>query len=179
MLDGLIRDEFYVLDTETTGLDKKAQIVELGLIDQNGKKLIDTLVKPTIQIPDEAIAIHGITTEQAMEEGKSWVDVLGQLKSILNEDTDLVIYNADYDIRLIHQTSRIHKIPMDEMGIVTGVHCAMLEYAEYWGEETSRGYKWQSLVNACAQQNVKVENAHRAVADCQMTLSLINAVWGK
>ncbi|MEF1296078.1 3'-5' exonuclease, partial [Vibrio parahaemolyticus] len=38
--------------------------------------------------------------------------------------------------------------------------------------------KWQSLSNACAQQNVDVSDltAHRALADCEMTRRLIHAV---
>lgn len=183
MLNWLKDGQFYVLDTETTGLGEDAQIVELGLINQDGEKLIDTLIKPTIEIPSEATSIHGITTEKAMDEGFSWSQVNEQLFEILIsplERKDLVIYNADYDVRLINQTCFLHDHnSIFDMLNIPHVTCAMLEYAEYWGEETSRGYKWQSLSNACKQQNVKVENAHRAIADCQMTLNLLKAVWAK
>ncbi len=58
--------------------------------------------------------------------------------------------------------------------------CAMLWYAEFFGvwNEHHEDYKWQSLSNACAQQNVDVSDltAHRALADCEMTRRLIHAV---
>jgi DNA polymerase III subunit epsilon len=53
---------FLLLDTETTGLDF-AEVVEIAIINHNKEVLLNTLVKPLDPIPDEAIAIHGITNE--------------------------------------------------------------------------------------------------------------------
>ncbi len=64
-----------------------------------------------------------------------------------------------------------------------GAVCAMTWYAEFFGEwnYSCNAPKWQSLTNACAQQDVDVSdlNAHRALADCEMTRRLINAVNSK
>ncbi|ENV6063182.1 hypothetical protein ACFKAU_004617, partial [Vibrio parahaemolyticus] len=51
------------------------------------------------------------------------------------------------------------------------------EFFGVWNEH-HEDYKWQSLSNACAQQNVDVSDltAHRALADCEMTRRLIHAV---
>lgn len=54
-------DNRLFIDTETTGLGDDAEIVEICIIDSHGFILLNTLVKPTKPIPDEAIAIHGIT----------------------------------------------------------------------------------------------------------------------
>jgi DNA polymerase III epsilon subunit-like protein len=186
MLNWQKNKDFYVLDTETTGLGSDAQIVELGLIDQNGKVIIDTLVKPISGfIPPEATAIHGITTEKVMDLGVDWGTANEMLfDSLVNTFSrkDLIIYNADYDVRLIEQTSNAHdNNSIFDLSNSPFVSCAMLSYAEYFGrwDAYRESFKWQSLINACKQQNVKVENAHRAVADCQMTLSLIKAIWAK
>lgn len=168
-------DNFLVLDTETTGLGNDAEIIEISLIDQDGRVLIDTLVQPSKPIPDDAIAIHGITNEMAAS-GKNWADVYEDLKGFLDNIINLVIYNADYDLRLINQTNQNHNVESEQFSCTT--YCAMLDYAEFWGDynEYHDSYRWQRLTAAAQQQGVKVENAHRALGDCQMTLEIINKV---
>lgn len=51
------------LDTETTGLDDKAQILELAISDAQGSILLKTRLRPTVPIDREAEDIHGITAE--------------------------------------------------------------------------------------------------------------------
>lgn len=67
------RPNALILDTETTGLDGDAEVVELAVIDCAGSVPLDTLVRPIGPIPVEAAAIHGIT--DAMLLGySSWRD---------------------------------------------------------------------------------------------------------
>ncbi|HHJ4165905.1 TPA: exonuclease domain-containing protein, partial [Raoultella ornithinolytica] len=56
-----LEEGFLFIDTETTGLGEDAEIVEICIIDSHGSIMLNTLIKPTKPIPDEAIAIHGIT----------------------------------------------------------------------------------------------------------------------
>lgn len=39
------------LDTETTGLDGNAEIIDIALVDRDGAVLLDTLIRPTRPIP--------------------------------------------------------------------------------------------------------------------------------
>jgi DNA polymerase III epsilon subunit-like protein len=176
MLNFLKNKEFVVLDTETTGLGDDAEIVEISVIRNDGKVLINCLVKPTKPIPQDAINIHGITTEQAMG-GREWSEVFAELEQIAKE-YPFVIFNAEYDMRLINQTCELHDNKWFSLDFLPVVYCAMLEYAEFWGETTYRGFKWQSLINAAKQQGVEVKNAHRALGDCLMTLGVMRKVWG-
>ncbi|MEZ4497878.1 MAG: exonuclease domain-containing protein [Thermomicrobiales bacterium] len=44
------------LDTETTGLDRTAEIIDIALVTNDGAVLFNTLVKPVRPIPSEIIA---------------------------------------------------------------------------------------------------------------------------
>jgi DNA polymerase-3 subunit epsilon len=178
------KNKFLVLDTEGTGLDKEAEIVELALIDNYGKVLINTLIKPISNIPEAATEVHGITTDEAVGNGREWTEVLEQLLGFITsgEYSQLIIYGESYDTRLIQQSSALHGFDIDlgDFRDKANTWCLMNDYARFYGERFSKtkndktGYKWQSLVNACKQQNLPVLKAHRALADCQMTLVLAN-----
>ena len=49
-----------IFDTETTGLDSDAEIIEISCINAHGSALLDTLVKPTTSVPEDATRIHGL-----------------------------------------------------------------------------------------------------------------------
>ncbi|MFB2828016.1 3'-5' exonuclease [Aeromonas jandaei] len=163
----------HILDTETTGLDGQAEIVEISIIDQDGSVVFDSLVKPIQPIPAEATAIHGITNEMVAA-APTWATIHEQVAEIV-ASKPLVIYNADYDLRLMAQTAELYALTPIE----TEAGCAMLTYAEHYGEwnEYKGTYRWQKLTNAAAQQGVIIDGkAHRALADVQMTLGVIKAM---
>ncbi|MGQ6434502.1 3'-5' exonuclease [Serratia sp. IR-2025] len=171
-----LRDNVLILDTETTGLGDDAEIVEVTIIDTAGRVLLNTLVKPRSVIPASATAIHGITNEMVAT-APSWPHVCRSLYDIIS-GRKVVIYNCDFDTRILDQTN-------DDWGIT--IHfkierptfeCAMLAYAEFYGQNSERGgYKWQKLTAAAEQQGVIIEGTpHRALSDCLTTLGVIKAM---
>lgn len=173
-----LEEDRLFIDTETTGLGDDAEIVEICIIDRSGRILLNTLVKPTKPIPDEAIAIHGITNEMVAF-APAWTDICGAVEELFRR-FGFVIYNADYDIRLIRQTYDLSGGTSDAGPWMLADHavCAMKLYAEYRGEPGKyHGYKWHKLVDAAAHEGVVIEGlAHRALADCRMTLGVIKAL---
>lgn len=161
---------FYVLDTETTGLDKRDEIVQIGIIDKHGSTILNTLVKPTRPVTAQVIAVHGITNDM-LRDAPPFSELYVKLSALLAGQT-LVAYNMDFDWRMLAQTAALYGLP----NVFTGPrHCAMKEYAKYRGQFDlkKRGYRWYSLSEACKQQRIKVENAHDALGDVLMTLALI------
>ena len=171
------------LDTETSGLDDSAEIVEIGIIDINGEPILETFIKPYNPIPEEAIKIHGITNDM-VKDAPYWSEIHEQFCNIIKGRT-LIIYNRPYDVRLIDQTikasieNKALEQTAEDWDKGQRICCAMKLYAAYYGiwDEYHEGWKWQKLTAAAHQMNVKTEDkAHRAVTDCLMTLGVIQAM---
>lgn len=166
--------DYVILDTETTGLYKGSEIVQIGLLDSHGKTLIDTLIKPVKPIPADATRIHGITNEMVAT-AAPWLDVRAVLMRYI-QAKNVIIYNADYDVSMLFYSDQVNGLAFSWSDHVAGWHCAMTEYAEQWGEwdDYHGNYRWQRLSAACSQQRIEVIDAHNALGDCVMTWKLIN-----
>lgn len=113
-------DTLAVFDTETTGLNtRQARIVTayVGLIGPDGLSLEghNWLADPGIPIPEQASAVHGITTEQAVRDGRAAADVVAEVSHILGDyfrrGIAVVAYNASYDFSILHHESLRYGIP--------------------------------------------------------------------
>ncbi|MBH2978504.1 3'-5' exonuclease [Serratia marcescens] len=171
-----LRENCLILDTETTGLGEDAEIVEVTIIDTDGQVLLNTLVKPRSVIPASATAIHGITNEMVAN-APSWPHVCRSLYGIIS-GRKVVIYNSDFDTRILDQTNDAWGITIHFKIERPTFECAMLAYAEFYGQNSERGgYKWQKLTAAAEQQGVIIEGTpHRALSDCLTTLGVIKAM---
>ncbi len=56
----LIAQKPVYIDTETTGLDKDAEVIEISIVDWDGSVLFTSLVKPPRAIPLDAQRVHHI-----------------------------------------------------------------------------------------------------------------------
>lgn len=176
MIDEIVRTgNFVVLDTETTGLDDRAEIVQIAVIDPAGKVLLDTLVRPRNTIPIEAIKIHGISNVM-VKDAPQWPELLKLLVPLLGNQ-NVITYGMEYDRRLIHQSGAMWGISNTWTRDINWL-CAMEWYAPVYGEwnEYRGNYKWQKLTSACAYEGVEVSRAHSALGDCRMTLALLQSV---
>lgn len=152
-----------ILDTETTGLDNSAEIIEISIINTQGGTLLDTLVKPKGKIPIDAYEIHGIGSV-TVKNASVWPEIDDQVSYIIQNASRVVIYNASYDTRLLRQTRQLYNLPPLD---VPRHHyqCAMKRYAEFYGDwrGSQRGFRWQPLQGG----------NHRALGDCLATLNVI------
>jgi DNA polymerase-3 subunit epsilon len=170
--------EFVVLDTETTGIDPRAEIVQIGIVDAQGRVLADSLVRPTIAIPSDATAIHGITNAMVAD-APTLADLAADLRATL-KGRPVIVYNAEYDMRLLDQSSRAHRIEAEWRLAATRWICAMLAYAEYRGVPGRRygEYRWHKLGDAARHEGISVTEAHAAIGDCLTTLALVRKLAG-
>lgn len=164
---------FCILDTETTGLDETAQIIEIAVIDERGRPLLNTLVKPSLSIPAESTAIHGLV-DSDVANAPLFDDVYPQLLAA-TEGRKIIIYNSSYDNRLIKQSLKDEANLQSFTQLVKqSNHCLMKLFARFYGEEDDYGrFRWKSLSHAASYFDVPVNGAHRALADCRMTLGVL------
>lgn len=159
------------LDTETTGRDDLAEIIEIAIVDSQGQSLISSLVKPQGIIPAGATAIHGIDAGM-VQAAPSWAELWPSVQAILSGQS-IGIFNADFDIRLIRQSHRRAGLGDQPAGV--SAFCIMKLYADFYGDwDVSRGsFRWQSLEAAGRQCGLALPNAHRAEADALLARALL------
>jgi len=169
----LMKRSFYVLDTETTGLGKHDEIVQIAIVDQDGDKALNELIKPTIPIPSGASRVHGIY-DRDVEDADSFGDIYTRLLKLLAGQV-VVAYNMDFDRRMLRQSGAKYGLREIRMNWNRDMsqHCVMKQYARYKGTGRRRGCKWHRLGNAVVQEGLQVVDAHSALGDAQMTLKLI------
>lgn len=158
------------LDTETTGLTNKDEIIEIAVIDHDGRTLVDELVRPARKIPPDATAIHGITN-QMVGAALTWPVIwVSKIRPALFGRT-IAIYNAGFDLRMMAQS---HGGVQDPYRSLRSVDVLDL-YAKFFGEwdPVRRSYRYQSLEKAGKQCGIPLPNAHRALADTLLTRELL------
>ena len=167
-----------ILDTETTGLDNKAEILQIGIVSLEGEPLFNSYVKPAkARRWHDATRVHGIGWPD-VQDAPTISQLAEQLKQLIN-GRPVAIYNADFDTRILRQSIKAAGAAGQYPWLQDQEwRCIMKAYATYWGQRDTRygTYKWQSLSNACRQQAIKVSNAHDALGDALLTAALIRSI---
>jgi DNA polymerase-3 subunit epsilon len=158
----LADDQAVILDTETTGLEQRDEIIEIALINPQGATLLNTLVKPHGQIPPDVSAIHRITPADVAA-APTWPEIDAQVTALLRAASRIVIYNVNFDTRMLRHTR--HRYDLPPLNIpAKRYECAMQHYAEFYGQwsNSRQSFKWQRL-----------EGGHRALGDCMAVLKTL------
>ncbi|WP_374548342.1 exonuclease domain-containing protein [Flavobacterium sp.] len=155
-------------DLETTGIDvARDRIVEISIfkVYPNGNKESKTwLVNPTIPIPPQTTAVHGITDEKVANE-PTFKELSGQVYAMI-KDSDLAGYNSDrFDIPLLAEELLRAEVDFDMKNRVSVDVQTIFHKKE---ERTlSAAYKFYC--------NQSLENAHSAEADTNATYEILKA----
>jgi DNA polymerase III subunit epsilon len=172
----LLRQNFVILDTETTGLKRPAEIVQIAILDFQGLPRLHTYVKPVRPIPFDAQRIHGITDEM-VQDAPDWKQVRQTLLAEI-QGKDVIVYNATYDRHMMHCSDEASGLGKLDYHSFATWNCAMLWYADVRSEWDSYhgNNRWHKLADACVYEHITVDAAHDALGDCKMTYQLLRQV---
>ena len=109
----LLKGNFWILDTETTGLTDKAEACEIGIINNQGQIIFDQRIKVKDEIDSGATAVHGITNKD-LENCLTFPDYYETLYNFLSSQK-ILIYNKNFDLRILRQQCDRHKLKRFEI----------------------------------------------------------------
>lgn len=155
-------------DLETTGIDvAKDRIVEISIfkVFPNGNKESKTwLVNPTIPIPPQVTAVHGITNEKVANE-PTFRELAGQIYNMI-KDSDLAGFNSDrFDIPLLAEELLRAEVDFDMKNRVS------VDVQTIFHKKEERTLS-AALKFYCG---TTLENAHSAEADTMATYEILKA----
>lgn len=189
-------------DTETTGLPFKPapvkrygrthnsngypRLIQIGWIltdeEDNTLSKQDYIVRPDgFSIPGDAVAINGISTDEALEKGVPLLDVLHLFSEDLRQADILIGHNIEYDIDVMigefrrksqrNSLARLTSLPVIDTMKSTVEFCAIpfpADKPRYY--DTGCDFKYPKLRELYMKLfGCEFENAHDAMADIEAT----------
>lgn len=163
-------DTYVVFDLETTGLScYEHEIIEIGAIKVENNRVVDTyssFVKPKNNIPYYITRINGISN-QMVRNAPGIDSTLTEFFEFTGEYPLLGHNIISFDMKFINVASEalygeiIHNDYIDTLQI---------------SRQYLRNIKSHSLSSLCQYFNIDTSGAHRALADCEMTNRVYQAL---
>lgn len=188
--------KYLVFDTETTGLPINRfappddfrnwpHVVQIAwLLFDDEHKLIERgnfYLKQPVEIPADAVIIHGITTEMMLEQGLEPAYVYAIFKKAVDNAEYLIAHNVDFDIPILRCDFLRNGLQWD---FPDGrLICTMKRGADFCKIPSLRGgkYKWPTLMElyrncfdpgdsaGIVPDETSIKGLHNADTDAAMT----------
>lgn len=163
-------------DLETTGKDPlEARIVTASVVVVNGRQEIinhrEWLVNPGVPIPEEATAVHGVSTERAVASGVDPSVAVAEISAHLRDlfqTMPVLAFNASYDFTVLARESARHGVPELVPQPVIDPFIIDKHVDKY-----RRGKR--TLTALCEHYSIPLNNAHTSVADAAATIGVADA----
>lgn len=173
--------EVFGLDLETTGVDRFADVpvsyALVSVVDGIAVRSWSGLIDPGREIPPDATAVHGITTERARSEGMPLDAAIALLSDVVvvagQRGVPLVGMKLDYDLTILDVlSSRFCGRGLAARGWSGPVLDAGVLDRHFDGGRHGR----RTLGDLCAHYEVELEAAHDAWADAVASLRVVFAL---
>ncbi|MFV0133001.1 3'-5' exonuclease [Streptomyces sp. HMX87] len=181
------REPLIGFDLETTGTDpREARIVTGAVIEVRGGEPTghrEWLADPGVEIPADAVAVHGISTERAVAEGRPADQVADAIAGVLvtywRSGVPVVAYNAAFDLTLLSAELRRYGLPSlrERLGGLDPAPVIDPYAIDRFVDRYRRGKR--NLEAVCAEYGVPLDAAHDASADALAAARLACAIAGR
>jgi DNA polymerase-3 subunit epsilon len=165
---------FLAFDTETTGTDcHRDRIVTATTVRIDGPNLdvSSWLIDPGVEIPAEASAVHGITTEQVRNYGRPPVECVQEIVEVLTgaigQGVPVLAFNAAYDLTILDREARRTGAPS-----ITPTRVLDPFVIDKAVDRYRKGKR--TLSAQCAHYGVRHDGAHDATSDA---LAAARVMW--
>ncbi|MEU4146194.1 exonuclease domain-containing protein [Streptomyces parvulus] len=184
---GWHRELLIGFDLETTGTDpREARIVTAAVIEVRGGEpqgRREWLADPGVEIPAEAVAVHGISNERAASEGRPADQVADAVAAVLTDHwrtgVPVVAYNAAFDLSLLAAELRRHGLPSLRDRLDGADPAPVID--PYTIDRSVDRYRRgkRNLEAVCREYGVPLDAAHDATADALAAARLARAIAGR
>ncbi|MFD8674534.1 exonuclease domain-containing protein [Streptomyces seoulensis] len=181
---GWHREPLIGFDLETTGTDPlQSRIVTGAVLEVRAGEPVgrrEWLADPGVEIPADAVAVHGISNERAAAEGRPADQVADALADALVSAWDagmpVVAYNAAFDLTLLSAELHRHGLPSLAERLGGRVPAPVVD--PYTIDRRVDRYRRgkRNLEAVCAEYGVVLDAAHDASADALAAARLATAI---
>lgn len=140
-------------------------MVEVAVINTRGEALFSELIRPTREVGEAVIRIHGITNEMLADK-PTYDRVHDRLMRVLHAATAVCAWNAPFDRRLLEQSAAKYGLQLPHIrwrDLVTDHRVQCPSYTSH------------KLIDVAQRQGIAKVQDHRAMGDCRITLAVIRA----
>lgn len=163
------------LDTETTGLEKEDEVIEISIVDFDGSLLFTSLVKPSQPIPLDAQRVHHIKDIDVVS-APAWPIIWPRVRSFLYSRS-IAAYNAPFDYRMMQQSHARYRLPWRDNLNMVDILPIYSDFRGIW-DPVRRSMKYFKLEEAGAFFNILLMNKHRSEADALLVRALLHSIAG-
>jgi DNA polymerase-3 subunit epsilon len=170
---GWHKGNMVAFDLESTGVSTENDRIVTGCVALiNGTtgetNIVTLLANPGVDIPEQATAVHGITTAHAVEHGQDAAKVVAALANTLMiqvfEGVPIVGCNLQYDFTLLDRETRRHGLHPFGDRFTTANGVAIDAYVLDKATDRYRPGS-RKLTDLCTHYKVRIDGAHDASHD--------------
>lgn len=166
---GLNNTDYLILDTETTGLQKDDEVIELAIIDFTGKEIYHSMYEPQKDVHWAASKVSKLTKKKLIGSPK-FMDEWSRIVELI-DNKKLIAHNATFDYQLIKQTLERYDLDKNDADKIFVGYIDSMDLAKKY--ISSSNYKLETL---CEKLGIEDEQKHRATYDCLMVLEMLRAL---